>query len=366
MSQENQAAEDTAIEQSEQVDAVIDEQPDTPDVVVQNKQFGGRLALVVALLSLAASGYLWYLNWQADKQAEGSVDVDAIQQQLNDADKVLSTQLKNIQVDVTNNTSKIQQLTQQAQQQMQSNSKPVPFDNQQNIAQIEALKQRLAEQDQQLKQLSLMLADLAALQPAEDQTRNYQAQTAIQQLLLAQTLLDNHQLTAVKNSLNNLMLDLSHWPSIANQVLVIKDQLNQLEEPDSNQLNQQLTDLNKQVNSLTLKVETKEATSSAWYEKFISVKKISNTGQLNSSADLAILKAHLNQSLINAKLALILQDQLNWQQQLVAAAQLLADQFSAENELVNQFKSLAEQRIQVKVPESVDLVGIVNQLREQR
>ena len=137
--------------------------------------------------------------------------------------------------------------------------------------------------------------------------------------------------------------------------------------PDIEQLTEELTQLKTLISDLQIPTEKPVTEQTHWYDRFISVKKIStDSSGLANSAFLEILKSQLNNHLLQAELALAMQNQSSWHLQLQAAAKLLAQQLSEQAALAEQIQQLAEATISPVVPESLDIQGLITELKGLR
>ena len=366
-------------EENEDLLDVEDELTKQPTVI---KKSTGGLSLLLALLALAGVAYLYYLHLQNDA---GSVS-PAVIQQLQDRDNVLKTDLQNAQVDIgriQQNTAQIKALEQQINQlkdqlsnTTQSDSDQVSgnqFDNSANETVLAEIKQQLSDQATTIQELQTKSStDSNTNQtavPAELMSENFnqiQKNAAIQVLLTTDVLLSTHRLPQAINALDNYLKTSTLKPVDKNHLLRLLSQLQQVNQPDTAAIEQQLQAVKTSVDELQLTTEDQADAELKWYERFISVKKITTETNISSTTELVNFKTELNRLLYQARLYLVLNDQIGWQNSLTAAANWTQQEMPEQQSLSSRFMNLSKQSIVASLPEDLNVNAVINELKGLR
>lgn len=367
----------------EPIDEVIEDvhEPEIQTEKVVVKKSGGGFALFLALIALGLSGYLFYKDWLANADETNHDAANDVLQQLN-AQKSLSaktSQQLQQQIDqLTQTLSQIETNLNDLKTELATNTnepstvlgQPVTFDNSSNEAAIQTLKEQIADQNETLKSLQKQLAtqpaNVAAFEANPNQFDELQKNAAIQSLVSAQTLLNSGHIEMAASTLEYFLqsstIDSDYLRKIQNKI----NQINQIKQPDSNQLSQELSAIGTAIKDLTLPTKNTEETESSWYDRFISVKKIDEGDHVDSSFELLSLKAELSNRLNAVKLLLTLKDQQGWQHALNQAAELLQQNMPQQQAMINQLQKLAGEPIAAIVPENLALMSLVDELKGMR
>ena len=356
----------------------IDAQP----VVV--KKSSAVLSLMLSLLALAGVGYLSYKDWQNSKQTTNKAASPAVIQQLQDSDQVLSTDLQNLQVDINQVKQQtaaveqqLKQLTEQltglkgSQQESNLLGTDNQFDNSGNETLLAELQQQITEQAVTIKNLQTITTSAVNMQTGafDKQTATddqIEKNAAIQVLLTTDVLLTTHRLPQAISTLDNYLKVSSLKAVEKNKIIRLVNQLQQIDAPDVELIEQQLQGLKSTVNDL--QVATQKAASDApkWYERFVSVKKIETENSISSTAQMVAFKTELNRLLYQAQLYLMLNDQNGWQSSLNAAMQWVKDELPENNELAAGIAALANQQVVADIPNQVNITTVIEDLKGLR
>lgn len=367
--------------QQEEPNGEVIEQSHEPDIhsdKVVVKKSGGGLALLMALIALGISGYLFYKDWLAAREDAGQNKSGEFLQQLNthksmSAKTSLEVQQKIEQL--TQNISQVEtdlsdlklELSKSSNEQSNDSRQPIEFDNSENEAAIQALQTQIRNQNQLLLSLQNQLAD----RPIDEyhsevipsHLENLQKSAAIQALVSAQTLLDSGYVEMAGSTLENFLMgsaiDNDYYRDIQDKVNEIK----RIKQPDSIKIAQQFSSIETAIQNLTITTETEEVSESSWYDRFISVKKIDEGSQIDTSFELLSLKAELSHRIHTAKLLLTLKDQKGWQQLLNQAVELVQQKIPKQQVLANQLQKLADESIIATVPDNLELMTLVDELK---
>ncbi|KAA3638745.1 MAG: hypothetical protein DWP95_11930 [Proteobacteria bacterium] len=313
------------------------------------------LSLFLALLALVTAGWVFYrMEFQGEHDQKPVLSADfASQQDL--------TQLQNRITALENKLSQQSQNSQQNQQQIKQlqqalNSLPdTQFDDSLLQQQINTLQQQF---------------DVLKTQ-YQDQSNEPQTDTQLKSLTHAQAV---HALQTVQLLINQQQLPqaieiLKQWRNHKHLPLAIQTRLQQLittlsnlESPDIDALKQQLTAVKQKIAQLSLIAEHSENSQPAWYERFITVKKIKPAQQGLNSIDLQQLKADASLSLQQAELALILKQPKAWQDALKESAQVLAQADLDSDELQQVLQQLSSQNIIIQVPNNLGIDALIQQI----
>ncbi len=351
-----------------------DHQETTNQTVVVKKS-GGGLALLLSVVALALSGYLFYKDWlstteTARQKRAGELleqmkstgflsnrNSEQFKQQINALDQTI-TQIKSdldgLKKDTKENISK----------QLPSNE----FDNTDNEVAIQRLQSQLASQAHLIEALQAQLAEPANIQSVGNLPNNdfdaLQKNRVIQSLGITQTLLDTGQISAAVSSLENLKQSTSLEFNDRNQLQSIIDKLEQTPQPDVAALKQRLSTANATIQTLQLPVtDENDETEAKWYERFVSVKKIEADQGLESTFELLSMKSQLSHLLQSAELLLNLHNEAGWQQSLLQAADLLQQQMPKQQDLITELQRLSAEPIKAKVPDNLGLNPLVEELK---
>jgi hypothetical protein len=370
--------------QQEEPNGEVIEQSHEPEIHTDKvvvKKSGGGLALLMALIALGISGYLFYKDWLAAREDAGQNKSGEFLQQLNTHKSMsaknslefqqqldqVSQSVKQVEAELNDLKTDISTSSNESSNNL---GELVSFDNSANLAAIEALQSELTTQNQLLLSMQSQLAAQPTTPTTQEFSSDYlaklQRSTAVQALVSAQTLLESGQIVMASTSLENYLLgatiDDNYQRKIQNKVNQIKD----IKQPDSIKLTQRLSHVGKAIKDLTIPTENTENSDTSWYDRFISVKKINEGSQVDSSFELLSLKAELSNRLNAAKLLLTLKDQQGWQHALNQAADLLQQNMPQQQALVNQLQKLAGEPIVATVPENIALMKLVDELKGMR
>lgn len=360
---------DSIIDSNEVEDTSNDHKP----VIV--KKSGGGLATLLSLLALALSGYLFYLNWLQGRQNQPDNSIDAIKQ-VQDKNSQIENNIKNLQQQVDAlkkaDTEIRQSLSSMSAQLANSNSnenQTNEFDNTDNEVAIQRIQTQLTSQAQLLATIQSQLAAPAYIQTVGDLPQNnfdaLHTSRVIQTLTMAQTLLDNNQITPALSALENLQQTAPAGFDHHNQLQSIINATKQIPQPDLSSLKQRVVTLNTDIQNIQLPVTQKtEEAESKWYENFISVKKIDPNQGLDSTFDLLSMKSQLSHLLQSAQFSLDLQVEDAWQQSLTDASDLLKNKLPEQQNLIQELKRLAAEPIKATVPENLGIITLVIDLKE--
>jgi len=348
---------------------------------------------MISLLALAGVAYLLFKDWQDNKQTNDTLISPAAIQQLKDSNQVLSTDIKNIQVEVkrveqktaqisgfeqkilqlSNQITEIENLSNDAIENNQSGLKAAnnPFDNSDNERALAVLQKQIADQAKVISDLqSVPLAtaekQVIAHDLLSDNHDQIEKNAAIQVLLKTDVLLMTHRLPQAIVALNNYLKVSGLKPADKNKISRLLDQLKKIDQPDLKNINQQLMVLKSTINDLQVPTETLSNDESKWYDSFVSVKKIDTENNINSTAQMVAFKTELNRMVYQAQLFLMLSDQSGWRSSLKAAAQLIVKEMPENNELAADIKALSEQFVVAVIPQQVSITTLVDQLKGLR
>ena len=354
--------------------------------VVVKKSSGG-LSLVLSLVSLAAVGYLFYQHWQANKQSNNQVTSPAVIQQLQDSDQVLSTDLKNAQVDINRVKQQTAQITvveqqlkqlneqfndfKNSQQQISSVGTESQFDNSQNELALADIQLKLTDQARIIAELQAtpLITAVPQATPEDLRSDSYQQiekNAATQVLLTADVLLSTHRLPQAIAALDNYLKVSSLKPVDKNNLQRLLGQMQQIDVPDLALIDQQLQALQTSVNDLQVSTQQAASDEPKWYERFVSVQKIETDSSISSTAQLIAFKTELNRLLYQAKLYLMLSDQVGWQSSLSAVSQWVKQEMPEHNELSNRIMSLADQTVVAVIPSEVNIASVIDAMNGLR
>jgi uncharacterized protein HemX len=350
------------VETSSQANDMTDNVNPTEQQVIINKSGAAVLSLMVSILALLVSAYLFYQTQINQNNSSNQNEITELNQQLYQANQALSTDLASSQVKIKENQQLLQSLATQISNLQLPNDHTTPtFDNSENLALIEQLHEQLDQQKIMLQKLSTEQGSNQTINPVIDQ-ESIQRQATLNQLRMVQLMLNNNQIPQAILSLEKHLTMDQLKPTIQVKLKQLLLDLNNIKQVDKKSLFNELDQAQNRVVALTLETEKIEVTESSWYEKFISVKKIKSDNSLANSTDLAILKADLAQHLIQAKIALSLADQESWQLQLTAAVQKLKTQLPNQDELRQQVLNLSQQTVVPDLPEGINFQAIINEL----
>ncbi|VAW45715.1 hypothetical protein MNBD_GAMMA02-311, partial [hydrothermal vent metagenome] len=285
------------------------ESTEVPPVVAKRSSSG--LSLLMSLLALAGVGYLFYKDWQNNGQATNTSVSPALIQQLKDSDQVLSTDLQNVQVDINRVKQQTTQITDIEQQLKQLSDQFVglensqqntlqstkqdgadsQFDNSSNELALARLQQQITNQAQTITELQSTPAVVAGTQSSapgmlSDTYEQIEKNAAIQVLLTTDVLLSTHRLPQAIAALDNY-LKVSGLKSVdKNKLLHLQSELQQIKQPDLEQIDQQLQALKSSVHALQVSTQAAAKDEPKWYERFVSVKKIETESSISSTAQM--------------------------------------------------------------------------------
>ncbi len=354
------------------------EQQEAKPVVV--KKTAG-FSLFIALLALGLSGYLFYRDWQ-QTQTVAAADGDQLALQvIRDEIQVLRTDFDKLQVDAEQNAqqltalnSSLNRVEQRQQTANQSdNTPPAVFDNSNNLAMLQQLQDRLNEQNTVIQQLQTQLATRTETQQAEahevlPNTDPFDTQATVERLMVADLLLQKGQLVQAAKVLEDHLGVARTRPTTANQLQNLINQIRRTDQPDTQALAERLQTIKQQLDAVVLPAKEPLASdeNTAWYARFVSVKKIADESQIRDSTELALVKAQLSQHLFQAQLALALSEQELWTEQLQQAAQLLQKQLPDQSGLINVLQQLSAAAIRPQLDDDIDIRSIIDELNGLR
>ncbi|MCX7552379.1 hypothetical protein OS175_00690 [Marinicella sp. S1101] len=377
---ENSATDDTAVDSYEnQEDTAVIE---TETVVV--KKSGGTFSLLLSLVALAAAGYALYLQWQAAENEAGEsnrlIATQLQQLEAEQASAVAALQtvqntnenLRQQSTELATKVSSLERLTQQLQDAGMSGaqlSEEKLFDNSANEVALRQLTLQLQNQEilinQLQSQLNSQVDEPATSQDGVVDQDQLQRALAVKALNQAETLVELHDIETATVVLENFLLATKLDTSWQIKLKQLVDALARTEQPDIQAMQQTLKGLDGAVNQIQLQTETAAAEGN-WYDRFVSVKKISDDSSITSSAALVELKLSIKRQLYLAHLMLSLQDQSGWQNSLMQAAELITDNFPEQTQLANEIKTLAQLSLLPKVPKEFDTQALIAQLNGLR
>lgn len=372
-------ATDQQIDEDPQPESPAEEPSEAPQVIV--KKGSSVLALLLSLLALGGCGYLFYLKYvapQNDQTQQQMAAIDkqsqSLEQNLNQLDNKFSAQLQKLQQQLQQQAATITQLQTTSTQQTTQPTTEQLLDRFAEQSELETLQQQLTEQQQKLKQLKNSWQQTTnSVQPTANQDFRQQTQE-LNQLLDRNRLLN--KLYVIKNLLQ--IKDFEQAQQQLEQVTqqlpaTVKNQAEQLlqrwqtvQQPNLAAIQKQLNKAKKKASKLSLQVEqqqAKEQEKEAWYNRFVSIKKIDQKNNLENSNQLQLLKIQITQNLLQAEWSLTLQQQQNWQRQLNQAANLLTQKMPYEQQLQQLLRNLSKQSIAVNPLPSEPLDQIIEQLK---
>ncbi len=341
--------------------------PSEPTVVV--KKSGGALSLLLSIVALGVAGYLFYQDWQGSDSTTTSASVLPEIQQLQQANQSLAAQLSQAKSETQQLkeqlTSLQQSLSEVRELAGQKSVQTSVFDNSENERLLQQLAQQLADQAQSTsalqRQITSLPTDAGMQQLSPEMLIQLQNAAAAQTLLTTQTLLDTGQVAAAGQGLDRYLQTANLGTNLGQRLQRLSERIQMINVPDAEPLRQELQALSLAVKGLELPtVETDD--DSQWYDRFISVKKISDDSALNSSVQLMELKVQLDRLLYQAGLNLTMQQQEGWQSSLHQAANLLQQQLP-QQALVKQLNDLASEQVRVVVPADLGIGALVNELK---
>lgn len=372
-------ATDQQIDEDPQPESPAEKPSEAPQVIV--KKGSSVLALLLSLLALGGCGYLFYLKYvapQNDQTQQQMAAIDkqsqSLEQDLNQLDNKFSAQLQKLQQQLQQQAATITQLQTTSTQQTTQPTTEQLLDHFAEQSELETLQQQLTEQQQKLKQLKNSWQQTTnSVQPTANQDFRQQTQE-LNQLLDRNRLLN--KLYVIKNLLQ--IKDFEQAQQQLEQVTqqlpaTVKNQAEQLlqrwqtvQQPNLAAIQKQLNKAKKKASKLSLQVEqqqAKEQEKEAWYNRFVSIKKIDQKNNLENSNQLQLLKIQITQNLLQAEWSLTLQQQQNWQRQLNQAANLLTQKMPYEQQLQQLLRNLSKQSIAVNPLPSEPLDQIIEQLK---
>lgn len=356
---------------------VVEEQDGNGRQVIVKKS-SSPLALLLSLLALCACAYLYYLNQLAteDKYGQQINDLNrqnqGFEQQLTQLEKQSAVQLQKLQ----------QQLQQQAATiaQLQKAKAPTAIDPKQldrfvEQTELTGLQQQLTKQQQTIAQLQTQWeTNKNAVQQPTEQDQGQQT-LLLDELLHTNQIISKLYLTkslvqagAFKQAQELLVQTAQDMPSsVKTEAEQLLQTWQSIQQPKLKPIQKQLNQAKKLASQLSLQTDKSTATEQtekeAWYNRFISIKKIDKKNNLENSNQLQLLKIQLTQSLLQAEWSLNLQQQPSWQRQLNHAANLLLEKMPYEQQLQQQLRALAEQQIAANPLPSKPLEQIIEQLK---
>lgn len=336
-----------------------DQQPEPEDIKHSTTQQGGRglavFGVLLALLALVTAGWVYYqVKFQTNEnQARNQLDALASQQdlkQLQSRVTQLEEELPQLVQSVNQNKQNIQQL-----QQRLEDLPDTTFDAEPLEQKINTLQQQLTAVKKQEREHSF-----------EPQTEDYLSALARAQSINA---LETVQLLLNQQHIPQAIDILKQWRNNEHLPLAVQTRLQQLvtilsnaESPHINQLRQELTVLKEHITALSLTTENPETEQPAWYERFITIKKIQAENQNINSADLQQLKANVSHLIAQAELALTLKQPDLWRNALHQAEQTLTNTALDTEALVQQIQQLQAQPIVTQVPGGLGIDALIQQL----
>lgn len=351
-----------------------------PQVVV--KKSGVGFSLLLSLLALLATAYLYYLNWNQPVAVDSVNTQDVVLKALQDADQVLRTDLTNTQVDLASVNQQFASLQAEVKQQLnQVNSQSAiqssnstdsvqEFDNSMNQQSIDQLTNQLNSQAQLITQLQNQLSSNQSspvaheLLPENDELR--QKRLAVAVLNKLQLLLDTQRLSLAIESLDEFLKVTEIKPVYKSQLEQLSHQLKGVAVPDVGELKQQLTTLKTAVDAFTLNTSAAPKEEGSWYSQLITVKKIANDEAINSTAKLLEFKTELKQALYQAGLFLTLSDQLGWSNSLSDAANLMTEQMPVQKKMIQQLQQMSQLAVAIELPSNIDIQSLIDELKGLR
>ena len=273
-------------------------------------------------------------------------DLNQIQSRVAQVEKELKQQSQS----VNQNKQDIQQL-QQSLSELPNNE----FD-------AAPLEQRINDLQQQLTALKNQKQE----QSIEPQTKEYLSALAraqsVRALKTVQLLLNQQQIPQAVEVLKQWRNN-NHLPlAVQTRLQQLVTTLSNIETPDVNQLKQQLTAIKDNIMALSLITETQQSEQPAWYERFITVKKIKAEQQDLNSADLQQLKANAGHSIQQAELALALQQPELWHDALQRTKNILAKAPIDTQSIGQQIEQLGQQNITAQVPDNLGIQALIQQI----
>lgn len=366
-------------QETEVTESAVDTQVEvqTDQVVVKKK--GGGFSLLLSVLALGLAAYVFYLQWQQQPTSGSSNEINELKQELNQ----LKNSVESIAADTAKNTNAYAninrtiseqgiKLTEIQNQGPESVSTEVQaFDNTTNEYELRQLTQKLNAQQATITQLQTELASqlnekssIASEELLLDQDIIQKA-AAAQTMIHVQMLVDNQNISAAIDTLERFLLVTTldnNWKSKIGRLANALKNVNQV---DLVALRKQLDVVEKKVDDLELETES-QTEDGSWYDRFISVKKISADANVESSIALVEIKTALKRTLYEAKLFLSLQDQNGWQNSLIQLNDMVAQKLPKQDQLKTQIQNLANQAVVNDVPEAFDTEAIISELKGLR
>ncbi|MEZ5472746.1 MAG: hypothetical protein R3E90_13325 [Marinicella sp.] len=345
-----------------------------PEKIVVKKS-GGGFTLLIALLALGLSGYLFYQDWRKNGglnlQDNGAESLQQLRDETLKATQninKLERQIAELKQTHAKLNASLNEVKNHLTEQSSSDQQVSAFDNTDNEVALQRLQTQLNSQDKLIESLQSQLSNQPDIQTVGTLPNNgfdaLEKTRIIQSLTVAQTLLDASQPETALATLNNLQQSTGVSFDYRFELQNIIKQLEQLKHPDIASLKSRLEAAKKYLSDIQLPTTTDSETSeSKWYERFISVKKIEETSGVDSTFDLLAIKAQLSHQLQTAELLLNLKDQTGWQQSLLQAADLIKEKLPQQLNLAANLQQLAAESINAKVPKNLGLMALVDELK---
>ncbi|MGJ8662493.1 MAG: hypothetical protein ACSHWU_02535 [Marinicella sp.] len=363
----------------------VNTEKQTDQQVIKQKSSGG-FSLLVAILALVGTGYLYYKDYTGSTESSLpnnqqlkalQVENEGLKAELN----ALKTDLSAFKSQIDANANNINQLTNQFINSSTSESSPAvtAFDNSENETALNTVNDQLTVNQNSIQQLTQRLNQLAnqlsnqsdtqasqiAQKSPEIEPFNHKA--TLETLMVTELLLANQQIEQATHVLSTHLSSANIQAQTRTQINQLLRQLRSVQMPNKEDFVAELTQIRGEINALQIPTETKEVSDPHWYERFISVKKISEeSSSISNSASLAILKSRLNNHLLQAELAMVMQNQSAWQLQLESGSQLILQQLPLQTDLVSQLAQMAEKQITPSIPEGLGIQSIIAELQGMR
>ncbi len=326
-----------------------------PQVIIKKSGLAG-LSILLSVSAIAISIYSYWKNSQQSEQItpDWNHEISTLQNHQSKLNQQINEQIK----------QHAQLKTQWAEIQSAVTSTETQTDYQ---PQLKNLQQQIQSQNTLIKQLQQQLKAGSTtpnhLKLPEDQITN-DKRWAIDTLFSCRLLIKQGQTTSAIEQLQQV-LNVANLSTTNHQLLTqLINSWQSYENIDINQWQQQLDLISQKITAMKLTTEpVSEKSQSAWYDRFISIKKISNDRQLSNQHTLMLLKTTLINHLQQAGWALTLSQQNNWSHHLTTAAELLPD---SERALKQQLSTLAQTNIARGPTNTADIDAVIEELKGMR
>ncbi len=354
---------------TESVEAEFDNQKhettehETPTVVV--KKSSGFFSILLSLVALGLAAFTFYQQWHTPAAVNSSNEIRSLEQQV----QMLTDDLQAQNNQQQNTAKQVVELTQQNQRingQLKSlgdSEDQAAFDNSDNEKALQQLTQQLNKQQNLITQLQTGSNNQPAIAHEElvlDEVA-IQKSIAVKVLIQAQMLVDLQNIDQAVDVLEKFLLVTTLDANWKNKLRRLVNVLKQVELPDISSLRAELNRIDQMVGSIVL--ETVEPNvESRWYDRFVSIRKIDDEANIESSAALIELKSLMQRKLYEARLFLNLQEQNGWENSLLEVAKLIKDNVPKQVDLLGAIESLSQLSLVANIPERFDTESLISEL----